>query len=440
MPVITSAEIITVGTELLLGEIIDTNSARLAADLAQAGVDVYWSQRVGDNLTRLLNALEAATRRSELVLVTGGLGPTDDDITRDAVASLLGEEQVVAPELEAWLRERFATTGRDMPLANLKQARVIPAAEVLPNPIGTAPGWLVRFQTGGLDRVIATLPGPPRELDLMWQEEVLPRLELPTSHLFVRTFKTLGVGESHVAERLGNLTQQANPSVATYAKIDGVQVRVAAKGEDRQAAERLARPTVDEVERILGDSVWGHDQEQLPEMVISALQRRGAKLALADGVTGGLLTGLLSSAQEAFGHDLQSESLLTSVIAWESELMRTLGVPANLLERLPTGAADVVIALAAAIRAFFNTDFGVAIGPGPLTEPNHPRGGSAGSARHPGNVSPVEVERLPTQVVIAIAADDGTTVRTFKLSPLGRAWQRERTAFTSLNLLRTALR
>ncbi len=440
MPVITSAEIITVGTELLLGEIVDTNSARLAADLAHSGVDVYWSQRVGDNLGRVVAALEAATKRSELVLLTGGLGPTDDDMTRDAVAQLVGEEQHVSPELEAWLRERFATTGRDMPLANLKQARVIPSAEVLPNPIGTAPGWLVRFNVGGKERLIGTLPGPPRELDLMWREQLLPRLELPTSHLFVRTFKTLGVGESHVAEQLGKLTQQANPSVATYAKIDGVQVRVAAKGEDKAAAERLALPTVEEVERILGDRVWGYDQQELPTLVIDALCQRGAKMALADGVTGGLLTGLLSAAQEASGRNPESECSLTSVIAWEPELMRTLGVPANLLERLPTGAAEVVIALAAAIRAFFTADLGVAIGLCPLLDPDHPSGGAAGSAGRPGDESPVEVERLPTQVVIAIADDDGTTVSTFKLSPLGRAWQRERTAFTSLNLLRTALR
>src|SRR5690606_39254280 len=178
---IRNAEIITVGTELLLGEIVDTNSARVAADLAAVGVDVYWSSRVGDNKARITHALRAALQRSDLIVLTGGLGPTDDDLTRDAVAEVLGEEQRVDPELEDWLRTRFANNGRTMPESNLRQANVIPSSEVLPNPVGTAPGWLVRLSMDGVERFIVTLPGPPRELDRMWQNEALPRLPLPTS-------------------------------------------------------------------------------------------------------------------------------------------------------------------------------------------------------------------------------------------------------------------
>jgi len=210
--------VIAVGTELLLGETHDTNSADLAASLAQLGTDVYWSQRVGDNLERIREALERALERSDLVVLTGGLGPTGDDLTREAVALVAGEDQERDPELERWLRERFASFRRSMPERNLQQANLIPSAEPLPNPIGTAPGWLVRLTVDGCERSIVTLPGPPREMRRMWQQEAIPRLAIAPSALYARTFKTHGVGESEVAARLGDLTDGANPSVATYAK------------------------------------------------------------------------------------------------------------------------------------------------------------------------------------------------------------------------------
>ncbi len=435
MPVIRSAEIITVGTELLLGEIVDTNSARLAQDLAELGVDVYWSLRVGDNRGRLEQALTAALARSDLVLLTGGLGPTDDDLTRDAVAHVVGEEQRVDPELEQWLRRYFEGRGAAMPNSNLRQAHVIDSATVLPNPIGTAPGWLVRTDVGGRPGTIVTLPGPPRELERMWSQEAKPLLEFPSSRLFVRTFKTLGVGESHVAELLGDLTTQANPSVATYAKRDGVHVRVAAKGDDLEAARQLAQPTLHRVEELLGDKVWGRDGEELPQLVTRQLARMGRKVAVVEGLSGGLLTSWLTEAAHSTPSAVDDENIAGSVIAYEPELMRTLGVPAHLLERLPAGAAEVVAALATAIRAFFKADFGVAIGPGMLVAAQQEADGPA-----PRDVDPVEVERLPTTVVIAVARDVGTTVRTLELPALGKSWQRERTAISSLNLLRLELR
>ncbi len=435
MPVVTSAEIITVGTELLLGEIVDTNSARLARDLARKGVNVYWSMRVGDNSGRLEAALAAALKRTDLIVLTGGLGPTNDDLTRDAVAHVVGEEQRVDPELERWLRSYFEARGAAMPDSNVRQAHVIDSATVLPNPIGTAPGWLVRTEVDGRERIIVTLPGPPRELDRMWTREAMPRIQFPTSRLFVRTFKTLGLGESAVAERLGGLTEQANPSVATYAKIDGVHVRVAAKGDDPQAAESLAKPTLAEVAAILGDHVWGTDTDDLPTLVVNRLATTGQKVAVAEGLTGGLLTSWLTEAWQENGNGVGGERVAGSVIAYEPELMRTLGVPANLLERLPLGAAEVVAALAMAIRAFFKADLGVAIGPS-ITAP----GTKPGSGPAPRDEDPVEVKRLPTQVAVAIARDVGTTVRTLELPALGKSWQRERTAISSLNLLRLELR
>ncbi|NLF03181.1 MAG: CinA family nicotinamide mononucleotide deamidase-related protein [Anaerolineales bacterium] len=435
MPVVKSAEIITVGTELLLGEIVDTNSARLAKDLAELGVNVYWSQRVGDNSGRLEQALTAALTRTDLIVLTGGLGPTNDDLTRDAVAHVVGEEQRVDPELERWLRSYFEARGAVMPDSNLRQAQVIDSATVLPNPIGTAPGWLVRKSVNGQERTIVTLPGPPRELERMWKQEARPRLEFPRSRLYVRTFKTLGLGESHVAEMLGALTDQANPSVATYAKMDGVHVRVAAKGDDLAAAEDLAGPTLQKVESLLGDRVWGRDSEELPRLVIDRLAATGRKVAIAEGLTGGLVSSWLTEAWQLNGNSVSGESVAGSVIAYEPELMRTLGVPANLLERLPAGAAEVVAALAVAIKAFFKADLGVAIGPYTLPAVEAAADGPAARMEDPD-----EVKRLPTQVAIAVARDVGTTVRTLELPALGKSWQRERTAISSLNLLRLELR
>ncbi len=476
---VRSAEVIAVGTELLLGEVVDTNSARVAADLAEAGVDVYWSQRVGDNQARIMAALDAALDRSDLVVLTGGLGPTDDDLTREAIAAVVGEAQTVDPEIEAWLRRRFAANNRQMPESNLRQAHVIPSSEVLPNPVGTAPGWLVRLTRGDRARYIVTLPGPPRELERMWRQEALPRLPLPGSKLFVHTFKTIGVGESLVAEMLGELTDQANPSVATYAKVDGVHVRVAAKADDLDRASALARPTVERVAATLGDSVWGTDSDDLPRLVVSALRERGQRLAVAEGSTGGVLTGYLvgaddgvdqlgrpkaSNGKPAVPDQLarRSGAVSGSVITCDLETMRALGVPLGLLQKLPYGAVEVVVALAAAVRAFFKADLGVAnLGPcvpvlaasndesiaePGVGKPTRMQAGEAPPAGSPGGLpavpgaKPVGDDRTITRVVIAIATASGTSVKTLDLPPLGGPWQRERSAFTSLHLLRSALR
>ncbi len=463
MPPIRTAEILTVGTELLLGEIDDTNSSRLAAQLAKRGVDVFWTQRVGDNLGRLRFALERALERSDLIVLTGGLGPTDDDLTRDAIAAALGATQRIDPELEATLRQRFLSMARSMPERNLRQAMLIPSAIGLPNPIGTAPGWLVRTSARALangspggrpggssgrnavtvagaaeddtppgsspivaapEPIIVTLPGPPREMMRMWLQEAVPRLEFPESRLFSRTFKTLGIGEGQVAEILGTLTDAANPSVATYAKRDGVHVRVAAKGRDRASAEALAAPVLKQVAETLGDSVWGTNEDELPTLVVEALLGAGKTLALVEVASAGALAEALGAVPRA------PEAVRGAVIAYAPETMATLGVPSDLLARLPGAAADVVVALSAYVRAMFGTDLCVAVGPvSPLA--------GAGPDDDSG---PDRNERAGTRVMIAIATNDATRVETLNLPPLGRAWSRERLAITSLALLRSTLR
>ncbi len=471
------AELISVGTELLLGEIVDTNSAYLATYLAGRGVDVLWSSRVGDNLDRIRHLLETGLSRSDLVVLGGGLGPTEDDLTRDAVAAVVGEEQTVDPELERWLRAHFASGAGPMPERNLQQARVIPSAEVLANPIGTAPGWLVRTRWQGADRVIVTLPGPPRELKRMWEEQAVPRLRFPTSQIFTRTYKTHGVGESAVADRLGELTSGANPSVATYAKRDGVHVRVAAKGPSPEAARELASGTMRAVEAALGAAVWGEDDDEMAALVVRRLTQRGLTLAVAEGASGGLLTDLLEEAKEGLapgglfdsvehGSAAQdaapgsrgegvseldpARALAGSVIAWRLETMRTLLPALDLLRRLPAGvqagAAEVVAAVAMAVRTMFAADVGLAIGY-PYAAPAAAGAGGSGVLSRPSEdenetgTAGRKGARPQLRLEIALAVGDDVTTRTLTLPPLGRAWARERSAFSGLHLLlRSALR
>ena len=288
------AEFLSVGTELLLGEIVDTNSAYLAQELAKRGVDVYWSRRVGDNLDRIEQAVAEALGRSDVLFMCGGLGPTDDDMTREAISAYLGEQPRVDPQLEAELREKFALFSRHMPENNLKQAWLIPSAEALANPRGTAPGWFVRTERDGKPKCIVALPGPPWELERMFHKEVLPRLTLPTSVFFSRTFKTQGIGESTLAERLGDLTLAANPSVATYAKRDGVHVRVAAKADSEGQALALAQPALEKVQAALNEFVWGYDDEELADKVLLELNKHELSIALSEVSTGGFLSNLLS--------------------------------------------------------------------------------------------------------------------------------------------------
>jgi nicotinamide-nucleotide amidase len=276
------AELLSIGTELLLGQIVDTNSAYLAGRLAGLGIDLRYLSTVGDNLGRATETLRRATERSDLVVCTGGLGPTEDDLTREAIAAALGEKPAVDPVLEVELRAWFAGRGVPMPERNRKQAWLIPSAQALPNPLGTAPGWDVR--RGGT-RIIA-MPGVPREMRRMWEVEVEPTLG-GGSMLRSRTLKLLGIGESSVEEALAELVRSTAPTVATYAKNDGVHVRITDKGDD--AARVMARiESMDTtIRRRIGEHVWGTDEDTLGAVVGRALLARGWRLAVAEAITGG---------------------------------------------------------------------------------------------------------------------------------------------------------
>jgi len=290
---IRSAVLLAIGSELTAGETRDTNSAELAHLLAEAGVDIGWISALPDRLETVTAAVGGALAEADVVITTGGLGPTPDDLTREAIARVCGEEPAVDPELGAWLRHLFDRRGVPFSETNLKQAWLIASSTAIPNDRGTAPGWWVDRPDG---RVIVALPGPPAEMRAMWQEWVLPRLEkrgLGRERL-TRTFRLTGIGESTVADRLGEkLLRAPNPIVATYARADAVDVRISAVAEPRRPAAALMARAEAQVLAAVGDYVWGHDDETWALVLGRELAEKGWDAALVEVGTGGAAARLL---------------------------------------------------------------------------------------------------------------------------------------------------
>ena len=284
------AEIICVGSELLLGDIVDTNTQYLARRLSALGIDLYFSTSVGDNLGRLVDCLRRAISRSDLVLTSGGLGPTDDDLTRDGIAELFGETAQVDEALATDLRRFFALRRLEMTSNNLKQASLIPSARAVPNARGTAPGWWV--VKGG--KTIIAMPGPPGELHYMWEHEVEPGLGPQDSAIRSRTLKLFNISESSVDELLKPLTPSANPTVAVYAKQDGIHVRITAKAANAEAALCAIAPIEAKARVLLGDVVWGADDDSQESVAAAMLVSRGFTLAVAETITCGHLSTMLA--------------------------------------------------------------------------------------------------------------------------------------------------
>jgi nicotinamide-nucleotide amidase len=286
------AEILSIGTELLLGQILDTNAQYLCERLADLGIDVLYVSTVGDNLGRAKETVERALGRSDLVVTTGGLGPTEDDLTRETIAAVLAETPAVDPALEAQLRSWFAGRGMQMPERNRKQAWLIPSARAIPNPNGTAPGWDVR--TNG--KRIVSFPGVPREMRWMWEHTVEPSLS-SGAILRSRTLKMLGIGESHAEEVLGDLVRSTAPTVVTKAKDDGIHVRITDKDTDASAMARRIADMEARVRERLGQYVWGTDTETLPDVIGAGLTSRGWRLATAESLSAGDVARVLAEGE-----------------------------------------------------------------------------------------------------------------------------------------------
>jgi nicotinamide-nucleotide amidase len=290
---ITTAEILAVGSELLVGETRDTNSGDLAVELTALGVEVQRISQLPDRQDVLVACLRDALGRADLVVTSGGLGPTPDDLTREAISEAVGEEPVVDPELEAWLRDIWSRRGLPFSNVNLKQAWLLPSASALPNPNGTAPGWWV--DTG--KRVIVALPGPPRELEPMWRDHVLPRLKARGlgADRAAATLRLTGIGESAVVDLIGEeILRTSQPQVATYARVDAVDLRVSAVGEDGRPAQAIVDETVERLMAMVAPYVFARGDAGWPEALGDRLG--GRTLATVEIGTAGQLGALLGTA------------------------------------------------------------------------------------------------------------------------------------------------
>lgn len=281
------AEIVSVGTELLMGQIVNTDAQFIASHLAPLGYRALYQVTVGDNPARLAGVVQSALARADVLLFTGGLGPTDDDLTKETVAQALGLEMAVVPEEEARLRAYFASRGKEMTPNNLKQARFPTGSIILPNPNGTAPGCIMEAD----GKAAILMPGPPRELYPMFRDHVLPYLEKRSGvRLHSRELRIFGMGESELTYRLRDLiAAQTNPTIAPYVKTSEVTLRVTAQCQDDAEGERLVAPVIDAILARLGSIVYSTNGESLPALCVRLLLRQGATLAVAESCTGGML-------------------------------------------------------------------------------------------------------------------------------------------------------
>jgi nicotinamide-nucleotide amidase len=346
------AEILSIGTELLLGQIVDTNANFLAQQLPALGLDLFYVSQIGDNLQRLSAAFKTGLARSDVIITSGGLGPTEDDLTREAIADVLGEKMTVQPDLEASLREFFVRRGRTMPERNVKQATTIASGTYLPNPVGTAPGWWVEHD----GKVIVSMPGVPHEMHKMWAEQAQPRLaRLITGGVIVsRLLKLVGIGESNAEEALGDLTRSVNPTLATYAKSDGIHLRLTAKAASREEAEYLLDAFEPGVRERVAEWVYGGESDTLPSVVGAILRERGLSLAVAESATGGQLASLITDAPGA------SDYFRAGYVAYSAAAKETLGVSAAVIREHGTVAQETTRALAAASRQAAGADVSIA--------------------------------------------------------------------------------
>ena len=406
------AEIISIGTEILFGQIVDTNSAWLAQRLPTLGIDLYYVSTVGDNQGRIVQTLRRAWERSDVIITTGGLGPTEDDLTRESIAEMLGETQRVVPELEDALRARFARRGGPpMPERNIKQATLVPSARAIPNPRGSAPGWWTERD----GHIIVSMPGVPSEMFYMWENEAAPELlsRSDGSVLLSKIIKTNGMGEALVDELLSPLLSSNNPSIGVYAKNDGIHLRLSAKAARPPEAQRMLDELEPKVNAILGDIIWGYDDETPAAAVGRLLKDRGLTLATMESCTGGLVSSLTTDIAGS------STYFKGGAVTYTNAQKVAHGVHPSIIEQHGAISAECAQAMAVAIRERMSADVGISVT------------GVAGP-------DPVEGKDIGT-VFIGVATADNQRVMTGGIYQRSRVDIKSRAATNSLLFLRRVL-
>ena len=409
-------DVVAIGTELLLGQIVDTNSAHIGQQLAANGIDSLLQLKVGDNLDRMIAVLRSALVDADALIVCGGLGPTHDDVTREAIAAVMGVELVHDEAIAQVITGMFAARGRTMAANNLRQALVPVGASIIPQTRGTAPGLICPVTLDGVNKVVYAVPGVPHEMIDMLERAVLPDLRRRSGLAAVivsRTLRTWGESESGLNERLDPIIDQLQASgAATLAFLasgwEGIKVRLTAKADTfEQAMARLA-PVEARVRSIVGDQVFGIDDQTMESVVLDLLRQCGWTLGLAESVTGGLVAGRITNVPGA------SEVFRGSVVSYASQVkFDLLGV-----EPGPVVSERAAGQMAEGARRVLHADVGLAL---------------------TGVAGPSEQDGMPIGTLcVGIALPDGTTTRTLRM-PGAREQMRQMSVISALDLLRRQL-
>lgn len=401
-------EVIAVGTELLLGQIVNSNASTIGAALAEKGFDAHYQQVVGDNLERVAFSIRTAIDRADAVIITGGIGPTQDDLTREAVCLATGLPMDYSEEYAEHLREWWERRGRVMPESNLKQAQHPVGAILLDNPRGTAPGLMIDYE----GTAVFCVPGVPEEMQYLLHNDVLPRLVERTgtdSVLVSRLLRTWGRSESDIAEVLDDLYQGSNnPSVAFLASAGEIKVRISAKADNAQDSEALIAPIEAEVRARLGSSVFGVDDDTIEVVLFRLLEERGWRVGSAESMTGGMVAARLTDLPGS------SRFFAGGVVPYDSRLKHLL-LGVDNIEKVVS--EETALAMACGVRELLGVEVGIAIT------------GSAG---------PEPMEKPPGTIVVAVSTPEDS--RALELSMVGDR-ERIRTygATTALQLARLAV-
>ncbi len=402
-------EVLAVGTELLIGQIVNANAATIGRRLAEEGHDAHYQVVVGDNIERIATAIRAALGRADAVIITGGLGPTQDDLTREGISEATGRQLEFVQGAADRLRARFASAGRTMPEANLRQAERPLGAEFLPNPKGTAPGLALVHE--GCQ--VFAVPGVPEEMEALLEHEILPRLRGGGQGIVKsRLIRTWGSSESRVAEMLDDLYGPANPSIAFLASSGEIKVRITAKASSEAEADALIGPIEQVVCERLGSRVFGVDQDTIEVIVLGLLEERRWYLATAESATGGLIASRITSVPGA------SNAFRGAVVTYATDLKTgMLGVPESLIEREGVVSESTAVAMADGAATTLGAEVVVSVT------------GSAG---------PDAQERPVGTMIIGVHTPEGTKARTMRF-PGDRERVRVYTATAALHLVRLAV-
>lgn len=348
-----NAELICVGTELLLGDVLNTNSKYIASKLAEIGIDVYYHVVVGDNPERLKNTVKIAAERSGIVIITGGLGPTEDDITMQIACEVTGKKRVMLDEIVSQIRAYYDRIGRVPTENNFRQAMLPEDSEIFPNDLGTAPGCAIEYN----DSTVMLLPGPPKEMKHMFDKYVYPYLlRFSNSVLRSHYIQVYGLGESAVDEIMGDCIMSADPTVSPYAKDGEMYLRVSAKAVSVDKANESCKKMIDVARERLGGYIYGIDSDGLNFRAVELLKQRGKTVATAESCTGGMIGEMLTQVPGV------SQVYSMGVVTYSNDAKsQLLGVPNETISRYGAVSPQTAAAMARGIRQKANSDIGISV-------------------------------------------------------------------------------